>query len=449
MQETIAAISTGSPGGIGIIRLSGPNAWPIGKEILAWGREAPRPRLLTYGKVQGKDGKVIDECLFVLMRGPHSYTGEDLLELHCHGGTVVLGQVLDRCLEVGAVLAQPGEFTQRAFLNGKLDLTQAEAIGDLIDAKTPKAASVAVSQLEGSLSRKLGALRGRLLDSLSQIEGRMDFPDEIGDDLPPDFWKELEEINDEIEALIAGGHRGQILREGLPVTIAGKPNVGKSSLLNSLLGTQRAIVTCHPGTTRDVIQETANFGGIPVVLSDTAGVREAKDPVEQLGVDLALRTSEEAALVLLVLDGSEPLEEADRKLLKNSDPAKTFVVINKSDLPQKFDSKALSLPPSIPIFSLSAREGYGLDELKGAIAKRGMAGGSEDPALLVNARQREALYHAKKALLDALASHREGWTLDLIALDLRLAIEKLGEITGENLIEGLLERIFSNFCLGK
>ena len=446
MIDTIVAISTGAPGGIGIVRLSGKDAWSIGQRLLSW-QGKPQARHMYFSKILSQDGKPIDECLFVLMRGPNSFTGEDILELHCHGGTVVLTRVLDRCLEAGATLASPGEFTQRAFLNGRLDLTQAEAINDLIHAKTQRAASVAVEQLEGSLSRKIKDLRERLLDLLAQIEGRLDFPDEIQDELPPELWAEFSGIQAEIGELIRSGHSGQILREGLPVSIAGKPNVGKSSLLNALLGTERAIVTACPGTTRDVIQETANFHGIPVLLADTAGIRQAHDPAEQLGVELAQRTAQEAALVLLVLDGSQPLADEDHTLLASFPPEKLLLVVNKCDLPTAISAQELGeLSPS-PAYFVSAQSGQGLEELIAAIAQRAMLGDGTNQELLVNARQREALYGAQSALQQAYEAQELPW--DLVAIDLRTAVEKLGEITGENLVEGLLERIFSNFCLGK
>jgi tRNA modification GTPase len=448
MDHTIAAISTGAPGGIGIVRVSGKEAWNIGRKILDWKGTEPKSRVMHLAKICAQDGEVIDQGLFVLMHGPNSYTGEDLLELHCHGGTVVLSRVLERCLEAGAQMAKPGEFTQRAFLNGRLDLTQAEAVNDLIHAKTQRAASMAVQQLEGSLSRKLKSLRDRLLDLLAQIEGRLDFPDEIEDDLPPQLWEELAVILAEVGSLIAAGHSGQILREGLPVSIVGKPNVGKSSLLNALLGTQRAIVTSCPGTTRDVISESANICGIPVVLTDTAGIRQAEDLVEKMGVELAEQTAREAALVLLVLDGTCKLEEDHRELIQKFPAEKLFLLVNKCDLPLAITGEELEKYSPAPSFFISALTGEGLDELKEAIAEKGLVGG-ENQALLVNMRQREALYGAQRALEAALLAFEEALPSDLIAIDLRQAVEKLGEITGENLVEGLLERIFSNFCLGK
>ena len=448
MEQTIAAISTGAPGGIGIIRLSGKEAWRIGKEVLAWTGTQPQPRRMYLAKILTSAGEVIDECLFVFMPGPNSFTGEDSLELHCHGGTVVLNRVLDRCLEAGATLAKPGEFTERAFLNGRLDLTQAEAINDLIHAKTQRAASTAVQQLEGSLSAKLKELRSKLLDAIAQIEGRLDFPDEIEEDLPLELWEQIVTVLAEVEELIRGGHSGQILREGLPVTIAGRPNVGKSSLLNALLGTQRAIVTSCPGTTRDVIAETVNLNGVPVLLADTAGIRQAEDLVEQVGVKLAQRTAQEAALVLFVVDGTQPLSAEELQLIEKFSPEKIFIVVNKCDLQCMIAPEELAKRLQLPSFFISAQTGQGLAELKAAISQRGLAGG-ENQGLLVNARQREALYGAKRALQAALSAQKQSVPVDLVAIDLRLAVEKFGEITGENLVEGLLDRIFSQFCLGK
>ncbi|HQD39206.1 MAG: tRNA uridine-5-carboxymethylaminomethyl(34) synthesis GTPase MnmE [Firmicutes bacterium] len=449
MEETIAAISTGTPGGIGIVRISGKDAWKVGKEILSWKGTKPQPRRMYFAKILTSTGETIDECLFVLMIAPNSYTGEDLLELHCHGGTVVLRRVLERCLEAGATLAKPGQFTEKAFLNGKLDLTQAEAVNDLICAKTQKAASMAIAQLEGSLSREIKRLRDFLLDALAQIEGRLDFPDEIETSLPEEVWDEIREVAAETEKLIARGDSGQILREGLPVSIIGLPNVGKSSLLNALLGTERAIVTDLPGTTRDVIAEAANIRGIPVVLRDTAGLRKAEDPVEKLGVELARRTAEEAALVLLVFDCTRPVAPEEKELLKELSPRRALLVANKSDLQAAYTPQDLSEITDLPAFFVSAKTGAGLEELKDAIAQKAMQGQELEQGLLVNARQKEALIVAKRALDAALAARDQQIPVDLVAIDLRAAVEKFGEITGENLVDGLLDRIFSNFCLGK
>jgi tRNA modification GTPase len=449
MDETIAAISTAAPGGIGIVRVSGKDVWKIGSAFLSWKGVRPEPRRLYFAKILSQTGELIDQCLFALMAAPHSYTGEDLLELHCHGGTVVLRKVLDRCLQAGSRLAKPGEFTQRAFLNGKLDLTQAEAINDLINAKTSKAASVAIRQLEGSLSRKIKDLRDKLLDILAQIESRLDFPDEIETPLPGELWEEVALITQQTEKLLALGESGQILREGLPVSIIGSPNVGKSSLLNALLETERAIVTACPGTTRDIIAEAVNINGIPVLLHDTAGLRRAEDPAEELGVKLARRAAREASLVLLVCDGSKPLSSEEKELLESFPPEKALLVINKRDLPAAFDSSELRSYSQAPAYLVSAKTGEGLEKLKAAIAAKGTAAPEADQGLLVNARQKDALYAAQRSLREALAAKAQAVPEDLVAIDLRDAVEKFGEITGENLVEGLLDRIFSNFCLGK
>lgn len=389
---------------------------------------------------------MLDEALAVLMRAPHSYTGEDVLELHCHGSPVILRQALEAALRHGARLAAPGEFTKRAFLNGKLDLAQAEAVMDLVRARTAEGAGVATDQLRGRLSRHIDRLRERLIRVKGLLEVQIDFSEE---DVTVDragLRSEIELLSNEVDDLLATYERGRLLRQGLGVAIVGKPNAGKSSLLNALLGEERAIVASMPGTTRDVIEESADFCGVPVVLSDTAGLREARNEVERIGVARALQAARSADIVLLVVDCSAPPPLAEDGL----EPARTVIAFNKSDLPCAWPASALDrVSAQFRVVRTSAKEHIGLDELRAAVVS--CAGGisSDGTPALSKPRQVEAMGKARSSLAQALRGLEQSMPPDLIAVDVQAALDYIGSVTGVVTSEDVLDAIFSEFCIGK
>lgn len=459
---TIAAVATAlGEGGIGIVRLSGPQAISIAEEVFKTKRGEKLGDLKTYevryGKVlDPKTGQVLDEALALVMRGPHSYTGEDVVELQCHGGIVVLREILGLTLELGAKAAEAGEFTKRAFLNGRLDLTQAEAVIDIIQSQTRLGLEVAVDQLEGSLSKRIKAIQERLYGITVQVEASIDFPE---DDLPEVALGDIEEILKnsliELDSLLTTADDGRILRKGLKTVITGKPNVGKSSLLNTLLNENRALVTDIPGTTRDTIEEVINLKGIPLRLIDTAGIRESDDLVEQLGVARSLDLLGQADLVLHVLDRSVPLTEDDFEVLRKTEGKRRLLLINKVDLPQVWDLSSLGTYSSSPVLEISL-----LDEQRNVMGLLGEAildfigsidlqSSSGSRALLTRSRHKQAIQQARHSLKECLDTLLGGFPLDLIAVDLYAALESLGEITGETVREQVLDRIFAQFCIGK
>ncbi len=458
-RDTIAAIATPpGVGGIGILRISGPDAEALLRRLFRPRRDgALSSHRLRHGDlVDPASGEVLDEVLAVFMRGPHSYTGEDAGEIHCHGGPVLLQRAWETALREGSRPARPGEFTERAFLNDRLDLSQAEAVQDLIMAPTPRAAALALTQLQGGLGAKIRTIREGVLEILSGIEAAIDFPDEdLGED--PAFLAagRLPAVREAVAALLETWGEGRIHRHGARIVITGKPNVGKSSLLNSLLGTKRAIVTSVPGTTRDFIEESVVMGGIPVVLTDTAGVRTPGDAVEGEGVALVWERLAEADGVLVVLDGSCPLTREDREVLAGNRQRPCLVAINKADLPPVVDEAAVLplLPPSAaPPLWISAKYGQGLDDLREALRalatrNAGAAGGGD--LLLTNVRHKAALEKTKACLEAAEAAIAGGRGSELAAVDLREALDFLGEITGETVGDDVLSRIFSRFCIGK
>ncbi|NLN17106.1 MAG: tRNA uridine-5-carboxymethylaminomethyl(34) synthesis GTPase MnmE [Firmicutes bacterium] len=451
--DTIAAVATPpGEGGIGIVRVSGPDSIPIverifhGKKPLSHGRN----REMQYGFIKDGEGQPIDEVLAVVMRAPRSYTREDVVEIHCHGGMAPLGRILELVLMGGARLAEPGEFTKRAFLRGRLDLSQAEAVMDVIRAQSDRGLQLAMEQLRGALGRRVAALRQDLLGALAELEARLDFPEE---DIPPeDRGATCEIINRckmAIEELLAGFKGGRALREGVRTVILGRPNVGKSTLLNTLLGEERAIVTPIPGTTRDVIEEVVIIRGVPVRLVDTAGIRKGLDEVERLGVERARQQAARADLILLVIDGSVPLEEGDLRLMGELGGRQAIVLINKGDLPQKtFPEDVKAYLPEAPVLKVSLKDGWGLDELKKTIYDEAV-GQSLEGVMVASLRHAEALEEALGAVRAAGEAAVAGLSDELICIDLRAALAALGKITGESVDGDLLDEIFSRFCLGK
>ena len=456
MSDLIAAVATApGAGGVGILRLSGPNAASTAARVFRPARkislaEAP-DRQLLYGSILDKEGRVIDNGLAFVSRAPHSYTGEETAELQCHGSPMVLSLALEALFAAGARQALAGEFTKRAFLNGKLDLTQAEAVIDLIDAETPAAARQAAGRLEGTLSRKIREIYDGLVDVSAHFHAVLDYPDE---DIDP-FREEtirtaLDRGLSATANLLATYDRGRQLTSGVPTTILGRPNVGKSSLLNALVGYDRAIVTQIPGTTRDTIEAKASVGGVLLNLTDTAGLRETGDEAERLGVQRSRAAAEEARLVLLVLDGAEGLTQEDGQAIALAREAPACIcIVNKSDLPPVLDMEALE--KDFPhICQVSAKNNAGLEALGPMVAKLFPTGsGSECEALLTNARQVEAVTRTRENLLRAQEGLEMGVPPDLLLTDIEGALDALGEVTGTTVREDITGRIFQRFCVGK
>ena len=451
--DTIAAISTPlGEGGIGIVRLSGSKAADIARQIFRphRPRQQWRSHQLYLGHIVDPAGEIIDEVLLTLMRAPHTYTREDVVEINCHAGYGVLKRILGLALTLGARLARPGEFTERAFLSGRLDLTQAEAVLEIIQARTQAGLKVAAAHLQGGLGRRLSAVREELLNLLALLEAALDFPEEAGE-LSREMVQEALDTQEQVLLGLKDSYQeGRLLREGLLVVIAGRPNVGKSSLLNRLLDTERAIVTEIPGTTRDFIEEALNLGGIPVRLSDTAGLRAAQDRVEELGLARTRERLAQADLVLYLVDGSEPLAVEDRQALKELARQRGLTVINKIDLPLTISETDLRAATPFPLIRISALTGQGLHDLKQEILNLGLEGGLRPGGEIVTqARHYQHLSHCLNYLAQArdLLGPEPPW--ELVALEVREAIRELGEITGEEVGEDILDRIFSQFCLGK
>lgn len=456
-ETTIAAIATApGEGGIGIIRISGDRAADVGDRIFRMksGRSfhTAEPQKLCYGHVV-RDGSFVDEGLGVYMKGPHSYTGEDVVEIQIHGSGEALRETLSLALSAGAVLAERGEFTKRAFLNGRIDLAQAEAVMDIITARGSAALTQAENHLAGALSRYVHAVRDSLKDLITKLEVTIDYPEEDIEDLTrEEIQSGLRAIREPMEALLARSERGRIIREGLRTAIVGRPNAGKSSLLNALLQEDRAIVTDIPGTTRDTIEESIRIGGVPLVLMDTAGLRHTDNQVEKIGIERARQSMQRADLILAVLDGSRPLAEEDRQLLASIRDRQAIVILNKYDLPQEITVQDVqALADTVPVISLSAQYGSGIDELEEALRKLTEEQNAESgrELFLTNLRHVELVRKALLAVNRALSSCGLGMPADCIAVDLTESWNALGEITGDTVDDELIASIFSNFCVGK
>ncbi|MBI1912258.1 MAG: tRNA uridine-5-carboxymethylaminomethyl(34) synthesis GTPase MnmE [Deltaproteobacteria bacterium] len=459
MTDTITAISTAwGEGGVGIIRISGPEALAVGQKVFkAKGSPEIKERYLHYGEIACK-GSALDNGFLVYMKSPRSYTGEDVVELHCHGGPLILKKVLELVSCSGARLAEPGEFTKRAFLNGKLDLTQAEAVIDVIRAQTDLSLSSARGRLEGSLSKKVNDIKEILLNLLMRIEAELDFSEEEIDELPEDiFLNGLFKAREALETLLSTYEEGKAIRDGVRVLILGRPNVGKSSLLNILLQEERAIVTPVAGTTRDVIEEVINVRGIPVRLMDTAGLRDTTDHVESIGVRLARERIADAQIILFVVDSSLRVHfSEDLELLKGIKDKKILIVANKIDLTQDSDSQELREAfGDYRINFISAKTEAGIEELKDNIYEGsvghsyGSVGEANPGELVVSIRHRNSLLACLEGIGRTRTAITEKLAKEFIATDLRWSVDRLGEITGETTTEDILERIFSEFCIGK
>ncbi|MDA8217573.1 MAG: tRNA uridine-5-carboxymethylaminomethyl(34) synthesis GTPase MnmE [Dehalococcoidales bacterium] len=456
LDDTIAAISTPiGEGGIGIVRLSGPRALAIARSLFrrAAGGEQRRfqSHCLYYGQVRDpRTDEVVDEVLLAYMRAPHTYTREDVVEINCHGGLLPLQRTLELALRQGARLAQPGELTLRAFLNGRLDLAQAESVIDIVRARTSTGLRMAVDQLGGRLSAEIASLRREVLDVLAYLTVTVDFAE---DDIPEqDVEGPLARALERLDGLLATADAGIIYRQGLQVSIVGRPNVGKSSLLNAILRENRAIVTPVPGTTRDTLAETLNLRGVPVVLVDTAGIRETNELVERLGVERSRQAIARADLALFVVDASEPLQDYDREIAGLLAAKPAVVVLNKVDLGQAVDIPAVAaLLPERAVVSAAATSGLGIEEVEEAVLSTALAGraGASDTPLVSNPRHKEALWRAREQLVDARESLAAGLPADFLTIDLTAAVAALGEITGESVTADLLETIFGQFCIGK
>lgn len=465
MEDTIAAIATAvGESGIGIIRISGPQSESVIEELFIpinrdnWQMRTSHKLYLGHIRTAPGEKEIIDQALVTIMKGPHSYTGEDVAEIHCHGGFLAVRAVLEAVLKTGVRLAEPGEFTKRAFLNGKLDLAQAEATIDLIRAKSMPGLKMAAGHLKGKLSQEVDYCQEQILKILAYLEAAIDFPDDEIEVLPDE---EMESISQEVirrlEKLLAGFHKGRIFQEGLKTVILGKPNVGKSSLLNALLGRERAIVTDIPGTTRDLIEEFVDLGGIPLKLIDTAGVRMTKDLVEKIGVEKTKAVVEEADLVLFVLDAATGVTGNDELVwqLVREAGVPLLVLVNKVDLDTiRTDKQALAEKfgdKGIDIIEISALTGYGLAELEEKVRLMvGMGEAKLDQELLISRlRHQESIGKAIEHLKEFLRALAEGYPEDFLTIDLRAAWEALGEINGKTVGEDVIDRIFSEFCIGK
>ena len=452
--DTIAAISTPrGEGGIGIIRISGDKSFEILDRI--FNTKNPNRDLgfykFNYGFIHD-NGKIVDEVMAVRMKAPKTYTCEDVVEINCHGGHLISEKVLELVLKNGARHAEQGEFTKRAFMNGRIDLSQAEAVMDIIHGKTEKSISLSLEQLRGDLRDKIVSFKKALLDVTAHVNVVLDYPEEgIDDPLPSNLRENLENVYAEADRLISSYDKGKKIKEGIKTVIAGKPNVGKSTLLNSLLKEERAIVTHIPGTTRDVIEEIINIKGIPLVLTDTAGIRKTEDIVENIGVEKSKKFIENADLVLLVLDASRELESEDREVIEEiqNHNKKTIVLLNKIDLERKIELDEFGLEN---ILEISAKDNIGIEDMEERIYSYIVEENVEDSSeklIITNIRHKTALEKTKDAIRNIFETIDAGMPMDLISVDLKEALDSLSEITGEISSEDILDHVFGNFCVGK
>ncbi len=457
-QDTIAAVSTPQGrGALGIVRMSGPKAISIARRIFS-----PKGKkdvlsissfTLNYGWVK-TNGSVIDEALLSVMRAPKTYTREDIVEISLHGGMVSLQKVLELCIRNGARLAEPGEFTKRAFMNGRIDLAQAEAVCDIVNARSQCSHRAAVQQLVGHLSNRIGRIRDDMAEILAELETAVDFPEEgIQFDSREEILRKVGHIRGECEAILATFETGRIYKEGLTVVIAGRPNVGKSSLINAMLRENRAIVTEIPGTTRDIISEEVEIKGLKVNLMDTAGIGEAKDKIDAIGIQKTMDSIESSDLVLIVVDLSEGISDDDKQIVTCIRDKKSIIIANKKDLPHKVREEEIgnALGKDIPIIKTSALLGEGIEEIEDLIYRMFIQEGisEKESPVITNLRHKEALQNLREALLKAERATKHGMSEEFIACDIRDALRHIGEITGQTTTEGILDIIFSKFCIGK
>lgn len=456
-EDTIAAVATAlGEGSIAVIRVSGPDAVDVVGTLFRSRSDlrAAESHTVHYGNiVDPADGRVLDEVLVTVMRGPRSYTAEDVVEVSTHGGIIAVKSVLELILRSGARMAEPGEFTKRAFLNGRIDLSQAEAVIDLIRSKSERAYQLARKQSEGSISEEIKPLRERLIALLAHVEVNIDYPEHDVEEMTAgEIRRTCHDVLLQVNRLLSTADAGKILREGVVTAIVGRPNAGKSSLLNALARDNRAIVTDIPGTTRDIVEETVSLTGIPLRLLDTAGIRETNDVVERIGVERSRTALNEADLILLVINQHESLHEDELALLEQLKDRQTIVVVNKIDLPAEADlSAVVRAYGEDRIVYLSAKEGTGIEDLEKAVSRLFFSGAMEasDLTYVSNARHIAALHRARASLEDAMRAADEGVPIDLIQIDLSNAWEALGEILGDAAGDSLLDQIFSKFCLGK
>lgn len=459
MDPTIAAIATPlGAGGIGIIRMSGQDALSIADKVFKSKSkkvlQEQRSHTIHYGWIIDPDTEeVIDEVLMMLMKGPNTYTREDVIEINCHGGMIVIQKILQLLLKNGAQLAEPGEFTKRAFLNGRIDLSQAEAVIDIINAQTELSLQSSISQLGGTLSQKVKNLRQELLEMIAHIEASIDYPEYDMEELTYEMIQnKTKMLLDQVNDFIRTADTGRMIREGIQTVIIGKPNVGKSSLLNALLREQRAIVTDIPGTTRDVLEEYITIQGVPLKLMDTAGIRETADVVEQIGVEKSKEWMTKSDLVLVMMDASTKFTTEDHEIFKLIEGKRCLVLINKTDLPRKLDIKQVfAYVDKEQILELSVKEGEGMDQLENRLREMFFAGeiNVKDDVFITNVRHKDALVKAKSSLETVLETIELEMPEDCLSIDLQSAYEYLGEITGETVGESIIHQIFSQFCLGK
>jgi len=456
-QDTIAAISTPQgTGGIGIIRISGDRAFEIAGKIFS-GRRAfdeIKSHTINYGKIiDPESSEAIDEVLVSKMKKPNTFTREDMVEINCHGGMVVLKRVLELVINEGARLAEPGEFTKRAFLNGRIDLSQAEAVIDIINSKTLQSSRAAMDQLEGKLSRKLKKARQHLIELLAHMEVTFDYPEHDIEEITGEkVYVETGKIREMLEDILKSFEKGRILREGINAVIVGRPNVGKSSLLNELSGKNKAIVTDIPGTTRDIIEEFVNINGIPVRIIDTAGIRETSDVVEKIGVEKAQNAIENADLVIMMIDAESGMDHEDEAILEKVKNKKVIVLINKVDLVSEQTADAIAGKLSgFRTIKASVKNEIGMEELEKEITDLFMKGGIglNNEVIITNVRHKDLIARAIKSIDEARGSYENGMPLDVISIDIKDAADFIGQITGESVSEDVIHEIFKNFCLGK
>lgn len=457
LDDTIAAVSTAmAPAGIGIVRISGNDAFEVADRVFRAKKEgkklsAVKSHTIHYGWItEGEE--VIDEVLVMVMKGPKTYTGENTVEIDCHGGVLAVKKVLEAVLNAGARAADPGEFTKRAFLNGRMDLTQAEAVMDVISAKSAYALKSSESQLRGTVKKAIRAIREKLIYEIAFIESALDDPEHISlDGYPERLAVVVAEQKKQVEKLLASADEGKMIQEGIKTVILGKPNAGKSSLLNLLAGEEKAIVTDIAGTTRDVLEENLVLKGISLRILDTAGIRKTADTVEKIGVDRALEHAKDADLILYVVDVSVPLDENDAKIMEILKGRKAIVLLNKSDLTAVIEKEEMEQKTGAPVISISAREETGMEELEEQMKKMFFQGeiSFNDEVYITNARHKQALLEAKKSLELTAGSIEMGMPEDFFSIDLMNAYEELGLIIGEAVGEDLVNEIFSKFCTGK